>query len=1164
MSDQVGDAVVHPGQWRLSQVQVHNWGTFSGLHTVAVARQGHLLAGESGSGKSSLLDAIATVLTPQRWLSYNLAAQDGGTSAAGSKDRSLLTYVRGAWRRERDDETGGTTATYLRPGATWSGIVLRYTDGEGHVVSLVRLVHAKAGATSNAELRQLHLILRREVTVADFAPHVKHGLNVRAIKAEFAGTGETVTDQHPVFTQRLRRVLGIGHGRIERDGENALLLLHRTQAARSLGSLDHLFRTFMLEEPRTFALADTAVEQFDNLDQAHERVVQSRRQVEVLRAAQAPAARYEAAVVQARGAQAQLEVLEEFHDQRLREMLERALEESLAERADRERAKEQAAAARHQARETRDAARREVDDQGGTSVALARRAVQEAQERAEGIRKQQERTTAQLASVGIDAPADAAGWDELLATARRQAEQATEARRRSEPERHTALQTQALARRAVTDLEEELASLRGRRSNLPQDLLRVRTWLAGELDLSEAALPYAGELIDVDPVHAAWQGAIERVLRPLATTLLVREEHLDAVLQATEGHHLGARLVFRSVSPTNVPPPPVRGDRSWCTGSASARTPSGWVQRELAERYDFTCVDSAGELRAVERGVTIAGQVTTGRTRYEKDDRHRVEDRRRWVLGTDNEEKREAIVAALEAARRQAEEADGVVAVLDERHQHQVRRITVLESLASIAWAEVDVDQAARRVDAARAEVDRLSAGNPDLARAREHLEEVEAELARAEREHEGASNELAVVAERVTAREEELRAVRARAARRAEQLGEPDPAAPEEDPGGAAIVRERAQEREEAWAALAERYRGVRRRESLESVRETKERVLSALHREVSQAEREGRESESAFEQFVRRLRAEFPALAPDLTVSIQDRAGWRAVCEQIEGTGLPEHEARFAEMLRTQSRQLVAQVLNELRGALRMVRERIDPVNASLSRSAFDRDRHLRIVPTERQSQQVTAFIEDLRAVADGSWQEEDRAAAETRFAVLRRVMARLGSGDSGDLAWKRRVLDTREHVTFTAQEIDADGRVANVHESGAGLSGGQRQKLVVFCLAAALRYQLTDGEESVPRYGTIVLDEAFDKADSTYTRMAMDVFVEFGFQMVLATPMKLLQTIEEYVGAITYVSCREFKSSSVGTVALRDAPLPEPSTLPEPSGQPERATARDGLDS
>ena len=118
---------------------------------------------------------------------------------------------------------------------------------------------------------------------------------------------------------------------------------------------------------------------------------------------------------------------------------------------------------------------------------------------------------------------------------------------------------------------------------------------------------------------------------------------------------------------------------------------------------------------------------------------------------------------------------------------------------------------------------------------------------------------------------------------------------------------------------------------------------------------------------------------------------------------------------------------------------------------------------------------------------------------------------------------MLDTRLHVSFLAREKDSTGRVVRVYDSAEGLSGGQRQKLVIFCLAAALRYQLTDEEDDVPRFGSIVLDEAFDKADSRYTRNAMDVFQEFGFHMILATPQKLLQTLEPYVGAITSVSTR-----------------------------------------
>jgi uncharacterized protein YPO0396 len=84
-------------QWRLSEIQVANWGTFDKeIHRLPIARQGHLITGPSGSGKSSLLDAIAAVLTPDKWLRFNVAAQSAG---ARSDQRSIVSYVRGAWSR---------------------------------------------------------------------------------------------------------------------------------------------------------------------------------------------------------------------------------------------------------------------------------------------------------------------------------------------------------------------------------------------------------------------------------------------------------------------------------------------------------------------------------------------------------------------------------------------------------------------------------------------------------------------------------------------------------------------------------------------------------------------------------------------------------------------------------------------------------------------------------------------------------------------------------------------------------------------------------------------------------------------------------------------------------------------------------------------------------
>ena len=80
------------------------------------------------------------------------------------------------------------------------------------------------------------------------------------------------------------------------------------------------------------------------------------------------------------------------------------------------------------------------------------------------------------------------------------------------------------------------------------------------------------------------------------------------------------------------------------------------------------------------------------------------------------------------------------------------------------------------------------------------------------------------------------------------------------------------------------------------------------------------------------------------------------------------------------------------------------------------------------------------------EGNWADESAAGAEQRFAVLQRVIGRLGSKDRVDIDWRNRVLDTRLHVSFLAREKDVAGRVVRVYDSAEGLSGGQRQRIAI----------------------------------------------------------------------------------------------------------------------
>ncbi|MHB1269063.1 MAG: ATP-binding protein [Acidithiobacillus ferriphilus] len=76
--------------FRLQRLEVFNWGTFDQrVWTLTLDGQNGLLTGDIGSGKSTLVDAITTLLVPAQRIAYNKAA------GADSKERSLRSYVLG-------------------------------------------------------------------------------------------------------------------------------------------------------------------------------------------------------------------------------------------------------------------------------------------------------------------------------------------------------------------------------------------------------------------------------------------------------------------------------------------------------------------------------------------------------------------------------------------------------------------------------------------------------------------------------------------------------------------------------------------------------------------------------------------------------------------------------------------------------------------------------------------------------------------------------------------------------------------------------------------------------------------------------------------------------------------------------------------------------------
>jgi uncharacterized protein YPO0396 len=105
------------GGYRLDRIEVYNWGTFDRrVWTLRATGENALLTGDIGSGKSTMVDVITTLLLPAHRISYNKAA------GAENKERTLKSYVLGHYKSERNEITGASKPIGLRDAGCYSVI----------------------------------------------------------------------------------------------------------------------------------------------------------------------------------------------------------------------------------------------------------------------------------------------------------------------------------------------------------------------------------------------------------------------------------------------------------------------------------------------------------------------------------------------------------------------------------------------------------------------------------------------------------------------------------------------------------------------------------------------------------------------------------------------------------------------------------------------------------------------------------------------------------------------------------------------------------------------------------------------------------------------------------------------------------------------------------
>ncbi len=1093
-----------PG-FRLEALELFNWGTFDGrVETLTLDGRNALVTGDIGSGKSTLVDAVTTLLLPANRINYNKAA------GAETRERSLRTYVLGHYRSERIESTGGSRPVGLRDHRNYSVVLGRFrNDGFDQWVTLAQVFWMPGGA----EQQPRRYFVTHDGPLSISPDFTDFGGDPADLKRRLRGQGANVSDHFPEYGNRLRRMLGI-------RSEQALELFHQTISLKSVGNLTEFVRAHMLEPADTSARISSLVSHFDDLSRAHEAVRKAREQLAQLEPITAACDEFDELAAAVGAHTAAREAVRLWVAERRAELLERSAH-ALAAKLDAASDDAQRAGSEvERLQESLDGLRQARD-----GVAGGRLSIIETELRAESRSRDERRDRAGahatlLERLGLPRASDRTAFEDVCRQVATRHEQ-VQARREAEAGQQADLRIELRdTEKESRELRAEIASLQGRASNIDSHSLALRDALASALGLDGSALPFVGELIQVRDEHAEWSGAAERVLRGFALSVIVPMDRYAEVAAWVDARHLRGRFVYFPVGAsvarrsTPLPDEPVLAEVLEVRPGPYA----AWVTDELAKRADHVRLDGPKDLAQHRRAVTRHGQVKADR-RHEKDDRYAVDDRTRWVLGWSNAHKVDALLARasqvgvlLESARTRLEEAV-TAAARTQAEDHVVSQLMAYTQFSELDWAS----SVARIADleAERAQIER---GSSELAELQARLDETAAALGRAADTHREATKGVGAL-------EHELAGVESERAETTAWLS-----------GVAEADRER---HRAAYPVLQERAGTPGTpAECLRVERELAEELTRDI--EVAQRRQGGVRERAA--KLIGAFRQAWPSDTVELGADIEAAHEFRELAARIATDDLPRFEAEFKKQLNTNTINDIAGFQAWLDQSAQTIRTRIRTIDESLGAIDYNPGTRISLLTEPTTNQEVRTFREELRACTDDALSGDDQY-SEERFgrvkAIIERFRGRVGFTDA-DRRWTALVTDVRNWFVFAASERDRDtGQDREHYTDSDGKSGGQKEKLAYTILAASLAYQfgLEWGVPTSRDFRFTVIDEAFGRGSDASTRYALELFRKLGLQLLVVTPLQKVHVIEPYVSAVGFVENRTGQRSRLQTLTIED---------------------------
>lgn len=1109
---------VGPG-YRMRRLEVYNWGTFDGaVWPFELGGNTSLLTGEIGSGKSTLVDAILTLLIPQLRINYNKAAD------SGSRERSLTSYVRGYYAK-RSNASGEEEPVALRDKNKYSVILAVFSDVEkDSYVTLAQVFFFQPGSERPA---RFFVVAERSLSIKkDFG---SFGNNISDLKKRLkTSLYVEVFNDYTSYAVKFKSLFGI-------VSDDALDLFQQTVSMKKVNGITDFVRKNMLGDVDRAEMEENIqrlLTRFHTLKSIHDAIVRDREKMDLLRPIVKASDTYDACLLK----ESELSLMEEGVQPYLAreeiKLLTEALTESNRQQEEMRARRTSFEAELTHALEDIDAKKKEMWQNGGNRLHNAEKELKNCEKDLAQVMKQAENYRDYADVLGISVPVVLEDFltrrkelEDLLGELKAEYD-ALDAKKFEADSKEQEITFQISADKT------ELESLLKRDSNIPAPFIAIRKDLCCDLKVAERDMPFAGEIMEVKPEEQKWEGALERLLGEFGVSLLVPESLYGKVIDWMEKHFLGRRMVYYRVD--EYTPPVSMTDLPETSAARKLHIKrdspyAGWLASELVHRFDHVCAETTAEFKKARFALSLEGQIKTQGRRHQKDDRHALHDRRYYVLGFSNKEKIALIRKELESLEGERAAQREIVQQIVAERESVIRKRNAAENLLVVDnFKDIDCRYFADRVDKQKAIIQSLKGHSNILARLDREVKALEKEKKEIEEAIRRADGELGSLARQITEYEDK-KAVDERILCSAPELIRRE--------GFDLLDKHREDCIKKGFFTL----KSMTDKQGMYNkwIREEKEKW-------GAKKEQSGSAMSSGMSKYLQYLSLHNES-DPNLTNELNraNRSEYKELYRRIGEDDLPKLLPKFKKRLRENTIQDMAIFQSKLLSNRDVIRERIEEINRSLYDIDYNVGHYIEIECIESLNSEIKHFRQQLKACTDSAITGSDDNYNEEKFLEIEKILSRFSKSRPGraeeDKKWTAMVTDVRNWYTFAVSERIRmeDGRCGEEYEhytDSSGKSGGQKEKLAYTILAASFVYSFgIIGSRVLPTFRFTAIDEAFLKSSDESARFGLELFRKMGLQLLVVTPLAKIPTIEPYISHLGFVSQNEKRQSQIRNLSI-----------------------------